>query len=65
MGINSLPADSSAGSHRELEATLTLEKQTSSYLRELVNIQRQQLDEMVTKMQAKEEERGKADEEMR
>jgi hypothetical protein len=41
VGINSLPADSSAGSRRELQAALVLEKQTSSDLRDLVNIQRQ------------------------
>jgi hypothetical protein len=40
--INSLPADSSAGSRRELQAALVLEKQTSADLRDLVNIRRQQ-----------------------
>jgi hypothetical protein len=42
-----------------------LEKQTSSDLRDLVNIQRQQLDEMVKKQQSTEEERAKHDEEMK
>jgi len=65
VGINSLPADSSAGSRRELQAALVSEKQTSADLRDLVNIQRQQLDEMVKKMQAIEEERAKNDEEMK
>ncbi|BAH93433.1 Os06g0271475 [Oryza sativa Japonica Group] len=65
VGINSLPVDSSAGSRRELQAALVEEKQTSADLRELVNIQRQQLDEMVKKMQAAEEERAKNDEEMK
>jgi prophage antirepressor-like protein len=40
-------------------------KQTSADLRDLVNIQRQQLDEMVKKIQAAEEERAKNDEEMK
>jgi DNA-binding protein H-NS len=40
-------------------------KQTSADLRDLVNIQRQQLDEMVKKIQAVEEERAKNDEEMK
>lgn len=65
VGINSLPVDSSAGSRRELQAALVEEKQTSTDLRELVNIQRQQLDEMVKKMQAAEEERAKNDQEMK
>jgi prophage antirepressor-like protein len=40
-------------------------KQTSADLRDLVNIQRQQLDEMVKKQQSTEEERAKHDEEMK
>jgi hypothetical protein len=38
--INSLPADCSARSHHELHAVLVSEKQTSTDLMDLVNIQR-------------------------
>ena len=65
VGIFSSPGGCSAGSRRELEAELAMEKQTSADLRDLVNIQCQQLDEMVKKMQSIEEERAKKDEEMK
>lgn len=48
-----------------LQAALVSEKQTSADLRDLLNIQRQQLDELVKKVQATEEERAKNDEEMK
>jgi low affinity Fe/Cu permease len=56
-------ADSSAETHRKLQEALVSEKQTLADLRGLVNIQRQQLDEMVKKMQEMQEERKKSDEE--
>ena len=56
---------SSSESRRELHSELALEQEATADLRELVNIQRQQRDEMVKKMQAAEEERAKKDEEMR
>jgi hypothetical protein len=65
VGIKRRGGGSSAASRHELEAQLVLEKQTSSDLRDLVNIQRQQLDEMVKKQQSTEEERAKHDEEMK
>jgi len=65
VGIKKGVGGSSAGTRRELEAQLLMEKQTSSDLRELVNVQRQQLDEMVKKQQTAEEERAKHDEEMK
>jgi prophage antirepressor-like protein len=42
-----------------------LEKQTIADLRDLMNIQRQQMDDMVQKMQAAEEQRAKKDEEQK
>jgi vacuolar-type H+-ATPase subunit I/STV1 len=65
VAIKSLLGGSIAGSRRDLQAELLSEKQTSANLRDLMNIQRQQLDEMVKKMQAAEEERAKNDEEMK
>jgi hypothetical protein len=55
--MKGLPVDSSAGTRRELQEALASEKQTSADLRDLVNIQCQQLDDMVKKVQTIEEER--------
>lgn len=57
VGMKGLPVDSSAGTRRELQEALASEKQTSADLRDLVNIQCQQLDDMVKKVQTIEEER--------
>jgi hypothetical protein len=65
VGMDSASACSGGESRRELQAELALEKQATTELRDLVNLQRQQLDEMVMKMQAAEEERAKKDEEIK